>query len=47
MYLRIEETLKVAVEGYTGDVNYLRNADNEIDITKKSSAEKPTVLTVG
>lgn len=33
MYLRIEETLKVAVEGYTGDVNYLRNADNVIDIT--------------
>ncbi len=30
---RIEETLQVAVEGYSGDVNYLRNLGTDIDIT--------------
>lgn len=31
--IRINETLKVAVDGYSGDVNYLRNAGQDIDIT--------------
>lgn len=30
---RIQETLEVAVEGYTDDVNYLRNDGKDIDIT--------------
>ncbi|MBO5373463.1 MAG: cache domain-containing protein [Lachnospiraceae bacterium] len=33
MGVRIEETLRVAVEGYTDDVNYLRNNGEDIDIT--------------
>lgn len=33
MYARIEETLQTAVEGYHGDVNYLKNNGSEIDIT--------------
>lgn len=31
--IRINETLKVAVDGYSGDVNYLRNTGQDIDIT--------------
>ena len=31
--IRIEETLKIAIEGYTDDVNYLRDEDEDIDIT--------------
>lgn len=31
--LRIEETLRVAVNGYTGNVSYLRDQGEEIDIT--------------
>lgn len=33
VYERVEETLMVAVEGYTDDVNYLRNMGKDIDIT--------------
>lgn len=33
MNSRIEETLKVAVDGYSGDTSYLRNAGIDIDIT--------------
>ncbi|MBD5508829.1 MAG: hypothetical protein HDR05_12500 [Lachnospiraceae bacterium] len=31
--LRVEETLQVAVEGYTDNVNYLKNSGNDIEIT--------------
>lgn len=31
--IRIEETLKIAIEGYTDNVNYLRDEDEDIDIT--------------
>lgn len=31
--IRIEETLQAAVEGYHGDVNYLRNQGMDVDIT--------------
>lgn len=33
VYERVEESLAVAVEGYNGDVNYLRNIGKDIDIT--------------
>lgn len=33
MNSRIHETLETAVEGYNGDVNYLRNDGSDIDIT--------------
>lgn len=33
VYLFMEEALTVAVEGFAGDVNYLRNIGEEIDIT--------------
>jgi len=31
--IRIQETLKVAVSGYSGDINYLKKAGKDIDIT--------------
>lgn len=33
VYERVEESLAVAVEGFNGDVNYLRNMGKDIDIT--------------